>query len=78
VLPASLPTLQVMIGASEVGSVMPLVKEGQTVKKVSSATAGWYSGEQPAVQWRCTHRSPAPCSSCNVYLLHDRCMKHSS
>jgi hypothetical protein len=25
-----------MIGASEVGSVVPLVKEGQTVKKVSA------------------------------------------
>jgi hypothetical protein len=37
VLPAAvLPTPQVMIGASEVGSVMPLVKEGQNVKKVST------------------------------------------
>jgi hypothetical protein len=36
VLPAAvLRCLQVMIGASEVGSVVPLVKEGQTVKKVS-------------------------------------------
>jgi hypothetical protein len=32
-----LPVLQVMIGASEVGSVVPPVKEGQTVKKVRPA-----------------------------------------
>jgi hypothetical protein len=32
------PLLQVMIGASEVGSVVPLVKEGQTVKKVRPAS----------------------------------------
>jgi phosphatidylserine decarboxylase len=35
--------VQVMIGASEVGSVVPLVKEGQTVKKVRhvAASAQW-------------------------------------
>lgn len=32
--------LQVMIGASEVGSVVPLVKEGQVVKKVGALQAG--------------------------------------
>jgi hypothetical protein len=34
--------LQVMIGASEVGTVQPLVKEGQTVNKVRGARTLWF------------------------------------